>query len=272
MSFSGQPHLGNSIIWKYKIDSNTYEQVSGQCFSCSWSGYTYPLVSIGSNIYHIDISQDKPFEVYKPAMNQWSEQGQIPNDAKYQADMISHDNKLYVLGGSEFDGQGNEYSDDSFIRYNIDTNIWTNLSPYPERVTAPIMVSDGDDFIYAVGGYKVTYDGTSTPCDGFYRYQVSANQWTKIGEIDFQTMSYRKGNSALILQERFLVVNMFSQGKIQVYDMEENKWRDEPINTGSFQAILEVNNQVYFAKEINYSSTNTYSHRFYKMNLINLPN
>jgi hypothetical protein len=81
---------------------------------------------------------------------------------------------FYVIAG----WQGWFVNRDEVWRYDADTDIWTQLASYPEKMGIP-SVTCYQGYLYAAGGSPDT-PGTSAH---FYRYEIATNTWTQLSDL-----------------------------------------------------------------------------------------
>ena len=88
----------------------------------------------------------------------WTQPGANAPIARYEAQGLAVDGKLYVFGG--FYNQKTQATVQS-DRYDIKTDTWTPISPLPEKVTHAGQATDGR-FIYLAGGFVGDHPGGSS--------------------------------------------------------------------------------------------------------------
>lgn len=257
-------------LWEYTPETNTYAQKADGCESCSWSGYSLPFFSDGNLIYHIDVQSEPHFEYFNPLNNQWGVVNtELPNAIGRDTEVLAIENKVYFLGG--FADDYDEWEEtDNFSYFNTQTGQWVNLAPHIDSVYGPIMVYDEGDYIYAIGG-GASDGGVGQEVYTFARYSISQNNWEQLPDLPHIMISDYNGKKAQIVDNRFIVVVNFFDSAIHIYDIEEEAWKEEPYQLNFWpQAILKVDENIYVAQTVSHSGT--YSHKFHKLNIDNLPN
>ena len=118
---------------------------------------------------------------------------------------VTHDGKIYMAGGHE--GAEHTYPpesfQDTFIVYDIETNIWTTLAPRPFKAHGYEIAAYGN-YIYAFGGFAYSADHKpkwkSLPF--IDRYDIKANKWETIGKLS----GPRSSNVAITIDDKVYIL------------------------------------------------------------------
>lgn len=259
-------------IWEFTPETNTYVPKMQGCENCSWAGSNLRLFTDNHFIYHINIADEPYFNKFSPSENHWDVvPGGISPALHLYTETTVAQNKAYFLGGMYYT-QGNPYSSNSFTSYNFQTGQWVNLSPYIEDISNAIMVYDGDDFIYAMGG-REDHGTTSEVKLTFARYSIAQNHWEQLADMPNSLTSYNEGgDSSILYKNRYIIIANFPDAKIHIYDTLEEKWKQEPIDLGfNPKSIHQIGNQLYLSEITYHQGTGDNTHRFYKLKINDLP-
>ncbi|MBI3811108.1 MAG: hypothetical protein HY283_02725 [Nitrospirae bacterium] len=123
----------------------------------------------------------------------WAKPGANAPIARYEAQGLAVEGKLYVFGG--FYNQKTQATDQS-DRYDIKTDTWTPISSLPDKITHAGQATDGR-FIYLAGGFVGDHPGASS--NRFWKYEIARNAWT-----EGPPLPAKRGGGALVRLERRL--------------------------------------------------------------------
>jgi hypothetical protein len=114
---------------------------------------------------------------------------------------VSHEGKIYMAGGH----QGAEHTyppesfTDTFIAYDIASNVWTELAPRPAKAHGYQIAAFGN-YIYAFGGFAYSPDHKPKwkSLSEIDRYDIKNNKWETIGKLS----SPRSSNVAVVINDK----------------------------------------------------------------------
>lgn len=220
------------FMLKYSVNGNYFQPVTPHMEVCA-CGYSSKLVGDENRLYYI---ANEAFR-YNAAQNNWTELNYPAEfkDNNGETGIVYHNNKVYFLGGRD--------SSTRFKYYNTTNDSWSDAEAYSFPVNTPDMVSIGNK-IYALGG--------DVDKKKFGMYEEGAG-WTQLPDLDFQPInSYRKHSIASFQNRYIFIMNELSSSsvKIQVYDTQENEWKENPI-----ELALESDNSSH---SMNLFSNNSY--------------
>mgnify|MGYP001400243076 CR=1 FL=1 len=150
--------------------------------------------------------------------------------------------KVYMGIGENWDSQGTRWIpsyynyDLSWNVYDIVTDLWSELSPFPGAgqggavsfvLNGNIYVTHGS--IYTLVGGRSTY--VYNP--NIYKYVVSTDTWSLVGILPFEVSPYALyiWPTSAIVDSNYLFVNAAIDGKYYAYD--GNVWRDATVVEGT---------------------------------------
>ncbi|WCL48110.1 Kelch repeat-containing protein [Leptospira sp. GIMC2001] len=118
-------------------------------------------------------------DFYDPIDNRWyNSVTQIPTP-RINAQVLTHQNKIYIIGGIRVNGTTTTASNLTEV-YDPFTNTWTTMSPLPTTLQGAVVGSVGES-IYAIGGTTSTDMTTGTILDTVLRFQPTvgdSGQWS----------------------------------------------------------------------------------------------
>ncbi|WP_086930741.1 Kelch repeat-containing protein [Agarilytica rhodophyticola] len=101
----------------------------------------------------------------------WGKAKELP-EAIQELYTDTHDDMIYIGGGIPKDDAN---FTNSFRRYNVEENVWEELSPMPER-RHHVTTSAMDDYIYAIGGFTGAFPYWQAQ-DSIYIYSLQNGKW-----------------------------------------------------------------------------------------------
>jgi N-acetylneuraminic acid mutarotase len=165
--------------WTAKADFPTVGRDQPVFFTIANKGY----VGTGNTNPLSAASVKSDFWEYDPATNKWSAKADFPSTSRCRAFGFAIGNKGYLGGGEDLNVS--KLSD--FYEYDPATNSWNQKSP----ISVAIARSRGFAFNgagYVVGGLFGTANIISNTV---YKYNPTANEWTKISEIATYDDTYK---------------------------------------------------------------------------------
>lgn len=259
---TGSPWDGNARLWSYSVLTNAFTLKNARGTSFSWSGWGNKLFNLNGQMVHVDYTSEPYAEYYVGANDNW-----VPIPTNVPPNVVGSDvavsgQHAYFLGG-EFSNTFNSFQP---------AVGWSDIAPFPISVDNPALVAN-DTHVYAVGGWES--ENPPTERNYFARYSIAENEWETLEDVPHGTNGSNYGNRALIINNRFLVVITSDETNqlLDIYDIEENIWKTEPLNTQyPVSFMYEFNDTLYFLSESYSETTETFTCKLYKGILNNLPN
>ncbi len=164
----------------------------------------------------------------------WREIASLP-DERDEPRAVGLDGQIYLAGGIDEILSYGERSDvpgvpervvveplANFTRFDPRSGTYTELAPLPEPLNhLGLETYEGD--IYAVGGHGDELWGAD-PKDGFYRYSVADDRWTRLAPLP----TPRGGFAAGIVGDRLYVAGGMANGTalttVEAYDFGDRRW------------------------------------------------
>lgn len=117
---------------------------------------------------------------------------------------VSHQGKIYMAGGHQ--GAEHTYPPESFtntfLSYDIETNVWKELAPRPVFAHGYQIAAHGN-YVYAFGGFA--YSSEHKPkwksLDQIHRYDIKENKWELVGKLNFP----RSSNVAITINDKVYI-------------------------------------------------------------------
>ena len=148
---------------------------------------------------------------------------------------VTHEGKLYMAGGHS--GAEHTYPpesfQDTFVVYDIETNVWKELAPRPVKCHGFQIAASGD-YVYAFGGFAYSPDHkpkwkSLTRID---RYSISKNKWEQVGDL----FSPRSSNVAIHIGDKVYIASGWDStpkfnndydgtflDQVEIFDMKTEK-------------------------------------------------
>ncbi len=167
-------------VWKFNTDFYDWVKVGDSTFNL------YEGAGVVNTSTHAYLFTLNKLIRYNPATNEWTPLKNAPTSIINPA--------MFVVGNSLFIGLGNGDPSDSrnsdFYRYDISSDNWTKISPYPVRNSDtqyhnPIAFVINDLAYVGNGSYKEIQEN-------FFSYNAVSDKWNKVQDYPITTTS---GNS-----------------------------------------------------------------------------
>jgi hypothetical protein len=158
-------------------------------------------------------------ERYDLDLDTWSAAPPLPRP-RYAHCACAVGDALYVLGGVEEDGDLEEHTVSSVLKFDRRTQTWSEVAPMPEeRDNAGACVLGSD--IYIIGGRNDDMGKTST----IYRFSTETNEWATLTPMP-NAMS---GHSVCVVDGLIYVLggeesNNYSTSSVHRFDLVANMW------------------------------------------------
>ena len=148
--------------------------------------------------------------------------------------MVSHDGKLYRMGGFEArNEQGDEHdlhSVTDFEMYDVAVGEWVPLTPMPESRSSfdAVVVADK---LFVMGGWSLAGEGNTKWSEPAYSFDLSnpEGQWTELPAPPFQ----RRAMSLAFDDDKIYVIGGMQKAggptrKVDVYNTSTQEWSEGP--------------------------------------------
>ncbi len=214
--------VGNNTaeFLRYDINANSWTALSdysgsGNVYyggSLSWTG--------GDYIYGYRGYNSDDFYRYSISGDSWTPRSSPDQPFYYGSAMVQVDNGdycsdnsgcLYAIRGS---------NTNQFVRYDISSNNWTNLTPTPFFIGYGASLTYNDGYIYATNGQQ---------SDQFFKYDISNDIWNYLSDLP-GTKRYGSGDGMVYDSSTDIIYMLRGQNEYSFYsyDVTNDKW----LNTG----------------------------------------
>lgn len=207
--------------------------------------YAYPkqpMVKVGRFIYMIRNRVYGQFMRYDLDSREWKEMAFLPAGLYEVADMTT-DGERYIYAFAGRYDTTNSITSRKFLRYDIEQDKWEYLADTPNyyRTFASLVyVSGTTDYIYALEGYG-RY--------GFWKYNVSTNEWTSLQNSTYYCENYCDmvyDGSRYI----YFSTSWYDPDRFYRYDTQLGTWSrmaDAPINNAFHYgtSLVKVGDYIY---------------------------
>ena len=201
--------------------------------------YAHGVVAVGENIYVIGGcktsgcgslgSQLNSMERYSSETGDWVTMSAMPVPLGWIGVAVHAtpgNEMIYVAGGSTFGKTLMEFYSDQVFRYDLNMDMWTNMTSLPFRIRETAAAVLGN-FLFVLGGYTRDKANTATSLNSVFRLDLSRGQistWEA-----FPSLNMPRFKSSAIAYANTLIVagGVTSNGKTQTverFDELQNKW------------------------------------------------
>ena len=168
-----------------------------------------------------------PIEAYNPQTDTWIQKQDMPvSRINFSLGVV--DRKVYLIGGSEGFGDGQQQRMDRVDIYNPATDTWTMGPNMPTR-RETVGVTAVNNRIYVIGGHGWPPAGWGPLLTVIEAYDPLSRRWQqKKDMLDFKSVYSR----VVVGEAIYLIggLDRFSQdlATVDVYNPEKEAWRDIP--------------------------------------------
>lgn len=170
-------------FFTYDITNNTWTEQTldkvpvvanyGSSMVYDGSRYIYLNIGGGTNTFY-------RYDTQASAGSRWATRANTPSGLNYGAELLLKDGYIYTL-------QGNNVNNNPFYRYNISTNAWSVMAPFPTNVYNDGFLVDGGN------GYFYAAKGSNT--NSYYKYSIASNTWQSTPNMPGQIYAGGSGES-----------------------------------------------------------------------------
>ncbi len=166
-------------VWMLNKDLLAWEKVGRPTGDNAFYFGEGGLVYNSTHAYLLSWEWDRKFVRYNPKTNEWIFLKDPPVPFTNPA--------MFIFGNSIFVGLGGEWPIRHFYRYDIGTDTWAAISPYPGKDL------DGIPFAFVIGDLAYVGAGSSRKDqDQVFSYNAVTDKWSEVQNFPIET---RSGNS-----------------------------------------------------------------------------
>lgn len=120
---------------------------------------------------------------YDSETNKWSGLNSYEGQGRSRSTAIIIDNTAYIVGGEKLSDDGiggkEEQLTDEVLKYNITTDSWENLSPFPGGPTSGgIVIQVDEEVFYGLGDYRGGDNANSV-----WKYVPATDDWIRLADF-----------------------------------------------------------------------------------------
>ncbi|HEX2786330.1 MAG TPA: kelch repeat-containing protein [Ignavibacteria bacterium] len=144
---------------------------------------------------------------------------------------------IYTWGG---DSVGAGKPSRTVYRYNVNTNVWSQVAPYPDSIRICASARLGDS-LYGMGGINI-FGGTAPPVAAMYMYNVNTNTWSTKAPLP-QALYFNRaaGYQDSLIYHVGGYTGAVSVNNVYLYNAKTNTWRNAtPLPIGTAEGACTI--------------------------------